>query len=271
MKLYRALLPAILLSFCSISLYANAISIRDTLPAIVEKKSGTYSKNRLRVNISSLFLNNYSFTYERSLTRKISFVAGYRTMPKIILGKVTLIKRIVDLVGSEEDAIKNDIDRISLSNSAYTGELRFYTGHKPGARGFYCSLYGRYSQLTIDYPYEFYTNTKTYVIPIKTTPKMWGAGLMIGAQWLIAKRISLDWYILGGHYGSIKGDASGVVDLSELSSFDKEELKGDIENLLTVGNKQYITATVTNQGVQAKIDGPMLGFRGAGINIGIAF
>ena len=262
-----------LLSFYCITLYANDMSSRDTLPtgSARQKEMASYSKNRLKINVSSLFLNNYSFTYERSLTRKISFVAGYRTMPKIILGKVSLVKKIIDQVADDGDAIKEDVNRISLSNSAYTGELRIYTGHKPGARGFYCSLYGRYSQLTIDYPYEFHTNAKTYVIPIKTTPKVWGAGLMIGAQWLIAKRISLDWYILGGHYGSIKGDASGVVDLSELSSSDKEELKGDIENLLTVGNKQYITATVTNQGVQAKIDGPMLGFRGAGINIGIAF
>jgi len=247
------------------------MSTRDTLPDTGEKKSGTYLKNRFRVNVSSLFLNNYSFTYERSLTRKISFVAGYRTMPEIILGKVALVKKIIDQVADDGDAIKEDVNRISLSNSAYTGEFRFYTGHKPGARGFYFSLYGRYARFSIDYPYEFDANNKTYIVPIKATPKIWGAGLMIGAQWLIAKRISLDWYILGGHYGSIKGDASGMVDLSELSSGDRQTLKEDIEGLFTVGDRNYINATVTDKGVQAKIDGPMLGLRGAGINIGIAF
>jgi len=100
---------------------------------------------------------------------------------------------------------------------------------------------------------------------------MWGAGLMIGAQWLIARRITLDWYILGGHYGSIKGDASGTADLSSMSSADKEGVKEDLEGLISIGDKKFVTATVTNQGVQARIDGPMVGLRGAGINIGIAF
>ena len=241
-----------------------ALRAQDTLPP-------AYKKNGLKVNISSLFLNNYSFSYERSLTKKISFVAGYRTMPKIILGKISLIKKIIDQVSDDGDAIKEDVNRISLSNSAYTGEVRFYTGHKPGARGFYLSLYGRYSQQTIDYPYEFDANNKTYIVPIKATPKMWGAGLMIGAQWLIGRRVWLDWYILGGHYGTLKGDASGVVDLHELSPSDKATLRTDIEDLFKVGDRKYINATVTDQGVQAKIDGPMLGLRGAGINIGIAF
>lgn len=238
---------------------------------LAQKPAEPYSKNRLKVNVSSLFLNNYSFSYERSLTRKISFVAGYRFMPKTQLGSISLVKKIIDQVADDGDGIKNDINKIGISNNCFTGEVRFYTGHKPGARGFYLSLYGRYSQFNIDYAYEYETGSKTFDIPIKASPKMWGAGLMIGAQWLIAKRITLDWYILGGHYGSIKGDASGTADLSGMSSADKAGVKEDIEGLISIGDKKFVTATVTNQGVQARIDGPMVGLRGAGINIGIAF
>src|SRR5882757_8180519 len=55
-------------------------------------KKEIYRKNSLKINASSILLNNYSFSYERMLTRKISFVAGYRFMPRIGLGKITLVK-----------------------------------------------------------------------------------------------------------------------------------------------------------------------------------
>ena len=277
-------LPALLLFACAPDLLARTPDpltvatpvvalTRDSLPPgkSGQKMAMPYSKNRLKINVSSLLLNNYSFSYERSLTRKISFVAGYRLMPKTQLGNITLVKRIIDQVAKDGDGIKNDINKIGISNNCFTGELRFYTGHKPGPRGFYLSLYGRYSQFNIDYAYEYETGSKTFAIPIKASSRMWGAGLMIGAQWLIARRITLDWYILGGHYGSIKGDASGTADLSSMSSADKEGVKEDLEGLISIGDKKFVTATVTNQGVQARIDGPMVGLRGAGINIGIAF
>ncbi|MBN9386105.1 MAG: hypothetical protein J0H74_35435 [Chitinophagaceae bacterium] len=286
MRLSSGFLPALLLFIYSPALLARtpdppavpspmAALTRDSLPPAPakarQKIEAPYLKNRLKINVSSFFLNNYSFSYERSLTRKISFVAGYRFMPRSVLGNISLIKKIVDQVAKDGDGIKNDINKLSLSSNAYTGEFRFYTGHKPGPRGFYFSLYGRYSQLNIDYAYEYATGSKTYSIPIKASTKMWGAGLMIGAQWLIARRITLDWHILGGHYGSVSGDASGLADLSAMSPSDKEAVKEDIEGLINIGDKKFITATVTNQGVQAKIDGPMVGLRGAGINIGIAF
>jgi hypothetical protein len=237
----------------------------------VGSRQVSYSKNRLKINATSLFLNNYSFSYERSLTRKISFVAGYRFMPKTVLGNISLVKKVIDQVAEDGDGIKNDISRISMSNNAFTGEFRFYMGHKPGARGFYLSLYGRYAHFDLNYAYQYETGAKTYDVPIKASTKIWGAGMMVGAQWLIAGRVTLDWYIVGGHYGSIKGDATGAADLSGMSPADKAGVKDDIESFFDTGNKKYITATVTDQGVQAKIDGPMVGLRAAGINIGIAF
>ncbi len=62
-----------------------------------------------------------------------------------------------------------------------------------------------------------------------------------------------------------------MVDLSALSPSDKQELKNDVEDIFKVGDKKYVTAKVTDQGLQGRISGPMVGIRGAGINIGIAF
>jgi hypothetical protein len=41
-----------------------------------------YNKNTVKINLSSLALNNYSLYYERMLTRKISATIGLRYMPK---------------------------------------------------------------------------------------------------------------------------------------------------------------------------------------------
>ncbi|MCC9135931.1 hypothetical protein ACFSKU_15790 [Pontibacter silvestris] len=51
--------------------------------------------------------------------------------------------------------------------------------------------------------------------------KGFGGGLMIGAQWLIAKRVVLYWYIIGAHYGKLKGDGSAVTDLDSHSASEK--------------------------------------------------
>ena len=280
MKVYFAPLAALLLQAIAPALHACAplspeprsVICHDSLPgASPGKGKPSYPRNSIKLNASSLFLHNYSFTYERMLTRKISFVGGYRFMPKTKLGDISVIRKIVERVAEDGDGIKDDMNKITLSNSAFTGELRFYMGRKPGARGFYLSLYGRYAQFNIDYDYEYEGNAKNYVIPIKAPVKIWGGGLMVGAQWLICRRVTLDWYIMGGHTGSIKGDATGAADLSGMSASEKADVKDDMESFFNVGDKQYINAAVTDQGVQARVDGPMFGLRGAGINIGIAF
>jgi hypothetical protein len=237
--------------------------------AVHEKQKLFYRKNNVKINVSSLFLNNYNFYYERSLSRKISFSAGYRVMPKTILTTTTLGEKAMDLLDEDDD--DNDLSKMSLSNNTITGEFRFYGGRKPGARGFYLSVYGRYSKFSIDYPYDFHSGGKNYKIPLKGNLTGFGGGLMIGAQWLIARRVVLDWYILGLQYGKMTGNVDGLTDLSAMSQADKDYLRDDIEGIISIGDKEYIKATVTDDGVRTKFDGPFAGIRAAGISLGIAF
>jgi hypothetical protein len=202
------------------------------------------------------------------LSRKISVTAGFRFMPSKQISSTGLGKQLVkDL--SEED--RSDYDNITASNTAYTLEFRLYGGRHPGARGFYISLYGRYADFKLDYPYDYYSETNGhYTIPLNAKLHGIGGGIGFGAQWLIAKHITLDWSILGTHYGSLSGSAIGTTNLSELSEKDKEDLRDDINSLINISDKQYISATVTNDGVQATAKGPFVGIK-AGISIGIAF
>ena len=230
-----------------------------------------YPKNNVKINLSSLAINNYSFYVERLLSRKVSFSAGYRNMPSTNLGELSVIKKISDKINEGEELIAG-INRMRVDGKAYTGEFRFYGGKKQGARGMYLALYGRYATFNHDYNYRF-TNSSNNVlsVPLKSKVKGYGGGLMIGKQWLIAKRVNLDFYWLGGHYGKLSGTTNAVADLSSLSQQDQRNLKDELDNILTVGDKTFLNSTVSNKGVTGNINGPFAGLRGLGFSVGIAF
>jgi hypothetical protein len=108
-------------------------------------------------------------------------------------------------------------------------------------------------------------------VPIVAKLNGFGGGVMLGAQWLIAKRVTFDWYIVGGHYGKLSGDLTGKTDLSALSQEDKAELEAEIEDIASNGDRKYIDATVNDNGMFGKVNSPFGGIRGLGFNIGIAF
>lgn len=236
-----------------------------------------YKKNIIKLNVTSLLFNNYNITYERAIRRKMTLSVGYRFMPKSALNDVPLLKKgieIADEAGAFDDSedfnIKEDMSKMFMSNNAFTGELRFYTGKKVGARGFYVSLYGRYTDMRFDYDYEYEGENQTYAMPISIQTKGYGGGVMLGAQWLIAKRVTFDWNIVGGHFGKMTGAANGTSDLRDMPMSERRDLEEEIESLGEVGNKRYLEATVTDNGVNAKANGPFAGLR-AGFTLGVAF
>lgn len=230
-----------------------------------------YPKNNVQINLSSLAFKNYNFSYERSLSRKITFVAGYRYMPLSMVSDIPLVKKAIDKYANDDSDLKDNLSNLSTGNKTYTGEFRFYGGKHPGARGFYLSLYGRYTNMQANYNYNYTGSVQKYNIPLKNTLKGFGGGLMIGSKYLIAKRVTLDWYIIGGHYGKLKGDGIGSANLSTMTAADKQNVKADIEDTFTIADKSYVNATVDNSGVKTQVNAPFVGIRGLGFNLGIAF
>jgi hypothetical protein len=257
----------------SISTDTTVVITASPLPAVRRAKlKKTYPQNVVKFNVGSLLLfKNYNFVYERSLTRKISASVGYRTMPATQLSLLPALEKGYNLAGEDESTLEEDWSAIKASNQTFNAEFRFYGGRKPGPRGFYLGLYGRYANFDVDYNYTYETDTKNYLIPITSSAKGLGGGLFIGVQWLIGKRVALDWQILGGHWGKLTGDGSGTADLSLMSEQDKQYLKEELEDLLpSIGDKTSIGADVNNSGVKLKIDGPFAGLR-SGISLGISF
>lgn len=235
-------------------------------------ESPVFRKNNIKVNLTSLALNNYSLSYEHSLARKVTFVTGYNLMPTTNLGSMALSQKLADVFLEENNDVKEHLDQAHFSNQAFTGELRFYTGKHAGPRGFYVAAYGRYTKMHFDYlgSYDPFIGDE---IPLPYVGRLngFGGGLMFGAQWLIANRLTLDWYIVGAHYGKLGGDINIDQDFSRLPESEKRNLENEIEERFTVGGRQLIEATITDNGGHGKVDAPFLGIRGLGINLGFTF
>ncbi|WP_157962799.1 DUF3575 domain-containing protein [Chitinophaga deserti] len=252
--------------------YSNVTDSTAIVDKPRQKEAGMY-RNILKTNLSSIALNNYSLTYERMLTRKISASLGYRYMPKGALSKSMLGEKVMDYVKEDgDDDLQNQLDKLEMSGGALTAEFRIYTGSRPGAKGFYAGIYGRYSNFKYNFPYDFEKpDNTTTLVPLNGKSSGIGGGLILGGQFMIAKRVVVDLYIIGAHYGKMTGKVEGLTDLSDLDEADRTELKNELEELIEIGGEKNITADVRNDGVRADIKMPFLGVRGLGLTIGFAF
>lgn len=275
-----ALLASVALCFC-LGVSAQEIPPSTEGPATTaaeapDRSSGVrhqpYFRNIIKTNLSTLALNNYSLTYERLIARKISASLGWRHMPNTHMTQTALTKEVMKYFEEGDSDINEQLDQLKMSGNALTAEVRFYTGRRPGAKGFYAGVYGRYASFTYDYPYDFESELGTTTrVPFKGKSSGIGGGIILGGQFNVHKRVIIDLYIIGGHYGSFSGKVDGLADLSDLSEQDRADLKDELESLIEIGDRKNITATVREDGVRADVSMPFLGVRGLGFTVGFAF
>lgn len=236
-----------------------------TSPTSEEPKSKHEQVNIAKLNVTGIALKNYSFQYERTLNRKISVALGFRTMPSTTLPfKNAILKQV-----NEDDAdTKKTIETFELSNFAITPEVRIYLSKKGYGRGFYLAPFYRYASFktsTLNFDYEGANTSGTISLSGKLTANT--GGLLLGAQWPLGKRLSLDWWILGPHYGSGTGEFSGKSSRT-LTPEEQNDLKNQLNDLdIPLTDK---TVTVNANGASLKLDGPWAGIR-AGFLLGFRF
>ena len=221
-------------------------------------------KNILKVNLTSLPLKNYHLQYEHTLTRKLSLALGVRYMPTTGIPFKSLV---LDAVGDDQDT-KDLIDKSQIGNVAITPELRFYLGKGYG-KGFYIAPYYRYV--------NFSTNTITLTYSASNGPERsvnlngemsaHTGGIMFGAQWFLGNSVTLDWWIVGAHYGSGNGSFTGTPDVPFTPS-EQADIRQTLEEIdVPLIDK---TVNVSANNVSVKVDGPFGGLRG-GIMLGFRF
>lgn len=219
----------------------------------------------LKINATSLPLKNLSLQYEYFLSKKVSLAIGAHAMPTLAIPfEGLLVKALTD--GGEE--AKNIINLSRLGNLAFTPEMRYYFGRGFG-KGFYAAPYYRFANFTS------HTLIVNYAAPggVKRSVTLGGemnthaAGLLLGAQWFLSEHITLDWWIAGAHYGTSRGNFTGVPSTS-FSKAEQAEVKRVIDELdIPMVTKNV---TVSDDEVRVKTNGPFGGVR-PGVCLGVRF
>ena len=228
-------------------------------------------KNIVKANLSSLALKNYHLTYERAILKRLSVSLSYRTMAETDVPIASTVEKWLD----NPDI---NVGQFKIKGSAITPEVRVYLG-RGRMKGFYISGYYRAStfdlSVPVSYQTTFGTNNFKKSTVVSGTIKGNAAGLMIGVQKNIAKFLVLDFWILGGHYGSSTGDMNATITESYTGSLSAEQ-DAAINELKQTETRPFEftyskTGTSPTGTINAKSTGPWAGVRALGICLGVRF
>lgn len=244
-----------------------AQSQMDEKPAKSEQTLPEGTKmNIVKLNLPALALTNFSFQYERVISKRFSATLGIRFMPNTGL---PFKNSFVNATGTTDPDAEALIRSLKVSNFAITPEVRFYVGKKGYGRGFYLAPYYRFAKFKADQVSINYETgpTTTNTIKLKGDVTSNSGGLMFGAQWHLGGAITLDWWVLGAHYGKSTGILNGVPSTT-LTATEQQDIRDQINSIDMPFGK--VTADVSANSVKANFDGPWAGIRG-GLAIGFRF
>lgn len=228
-------------------------------------------KQVIKLNLTQLALTNISLQYEYGFHKNFSAA----------LGVGYLIPRNIPSQIFTPSSNAQGYQLPKFGGWAVTPELRIYPGKKvnhQAPHGFYLAPYFRYSKYTLQATYIDSVNVSTsHTYDVKATYAGFTGGLMIGAQWIIGKHFSIDWWIAGGGAGLAKFsiDAKAVDGSLNMSSQEQSDLKNDINNNINeLGSfgKGTVNITTTSNSAAVRITGlPMTSIRAFGLCLGYAF
>ncbi len=231
-------------------------------------------KNILKTNLSADALQNYNLTFERSLNHFMSLSVSYATMPKRDLPLKSLASHFIDNSNI-------NFDNFKVANNAITVETRFYLGLQKMS-GFYIAPYARFGNMEVEVPVKYaYVVTAPDVKGITPPPttistsallngtiRSQSVGAYFGMQYQLLTKLVLDFWVIGGHYGTSNGslqfDAPAGTPAVALTA-----LKSTIDQ--TKANPFHLKTIVSGNSVITNTDGPWAGIRGAGITLGLRF
>ena len=218
-------------------------------------------KNSLKFLPVSLAFNSVAFEYERKVNKNHSLVLGVGIpSSKPYPGMYKL------------DNPENNITDDQLSTMSLRLEYRKYRHQNFQPRGFYTSPYLKYQKVT--------TSAMNLVTPdmgtsynekIDMNAKTFGLGFQMGYQWMIAKRVTIDFYFLGFEVGLATLDATVTSPNGEEIDEIYNQVLDQINQMPSFwGDKFSVTKQGSNQVVVNGSSLPYPWLR-SGISIGIAF
>jgi Protein of unknown function (DUF3575) len=235
-------------------------------PAIAQAQVSILAgKNIIKTNLTSYALNNYNLTYERSLFKRMSISVGFRYMPKTSVPFQSEIEKAID----NKDIKVADFQ---MGNTAITPEFRFYFGLGK-MKGFYIAPYARFASFDIQAPilYDDNSGNKKEVF-FNGTIKSISGGVLLGVQKHILKKLVLDIWIIGGHYGNSDGTLNADMTKNPIPYSDIPNLQAKLDDIQVNSGPFKFTGKV-NSTTSADIfsTGPWAGIRALGLSLGVRF
>ena len=223
--------------------------------------------NIIKANLSSLAFGNYHATFERAILKKMSISISYRYGEKKAIPLQSTLEQYID------DPNLN-LGRFMLGNSAITPELRLYLGAGK-MKGFYIAPYARFASFDFTLPVKYQsvlgsTTDADFIGSIKST----SYGMMMCTQYRIFKKLVLDIWIIGGHYGTSSGELVATFPNApngQLTPSQRADLENNINTLDVSPFKIKGSVAADNKSATIISDGPWAGVRSAGISLGFRF
>jgi len=223
--------------------------------------------NVIKTNITSAAIAHYQLQYERVTGPNQSFAIGFGISPNV---KLPFAGVAENAAGDDEQAVEA-VKSIRFTKFTVTPEYRFYISKKGAPKGFYLATFARYTHMSMEniFPYTSEAGVD-HKIHVEGKFNGYGAGAMIGIQWLLGKNFTLDWWIVGPFIGGMSSEFTGVDHSTEpLSPTDQVNLKEDIEAVEIP--LWTIDATVNSSTVNIDLSGPFYGARFMGLCFGVRF
>lgn len=248
-----------------------AIALGVTLGATSLGNAYAQQANQVRLNLLPLTTGTVAVEYERVLSGGLSAVGMISYRPE---GKLPFYSSWNSLIDEQETRdMLADSKQGALSLAV---EARYYPGKKGAMRGFYLAPYLKHATYSagVPLPVEFEPPAESGIenideVTLSGDLKTLTAGLGLGVQFSLGKRVSLDWKIIGPGYGSSKGTLIGKADRN-LTPSEQEEIRNELDNLEDIPMVKIESKTVNAEGAEMKIKGPWAGIR-TGLSIGFKF
>lgn len=213
------------------------------------------AKSNIKLNILALLPVNISLQYEYTLNGNSGLCMGVSYLPE---------RHMPGAAVSSQNEGK--VEDLSFSGFSITPEYRYYFKGN-GPKGLYLAGYVRYAKYTTpesDYKYDSNDGTvKTLKISGDYTVTV--GGIMLGSQWLLGDKFTLDWWIIGAAFGSKEGkySAKGV-----FSSGDQQDIK---DNAADITGPFDVSVTTSGTEVDLVFDNNLPAIRAFGLCIGYRF
>ena len=218
--------------------------------------TGLAQKNNLKINVLSLGATNISLQDEYSISGNSSIALGVSYLPERGLPSFAI-----------KDDPSNNAKNLKLGGFSITPEYRYYFKGN-GPKGLYLAGYFRYAKYTTkeyDFTYDKSSGSDgTVRIEGDFTSSVFG--IMLGSQWLLGEKWTLDWWIIGAGFGSQKGEYEGT---GTFSNQDQTDIQNEVNSIdLPVAD---VAVTTSSSSVKVTIEPKYPAFRGFGLCLGYRF